>query len=112
MKYPEITKWPDQPLEYDKDIPGTGTGHGWIQWKGTDVCMDVYCTCGAHGHLDTDFAYFYKCLHCGDTFAVGQTVRLYPIAKDKVQEIAGDRAKTTEDLPPPVSAKSAGGFRF
>lgn len=53
-------------------------GHAWIQWKGTEVCMDVHCRCGAHGHVDASFACFYKCLACDTTFAVGQTVRLYP----------------------------------
>jgi hypothetical protein len=35
-----------------------------IQWKGTDVCMDFYCDCGAQGHFDGDFAYAVKCQHC------------------------------------------------
>jgi len=26
-----------------------GRPHGWVQWKGTDVCMDVHCACG---HID------------------------------------------------------------
>lgn len=26
---------------------------GFIQWKGTDVCMDVYCKCGYHSHIDS-----------------------------------------------------------
>lgn len=35
-----------------------------IQWKGTDVCMDFYCECGARCHFDGDFAYAVKCPHC------------------------------------------------
>lgn len=27
------------------------TPNGWIQWKGTDVCMDVYCSCGYHSRV-------------------------------------------------------------
>jgi hypothetical protein len=34
----------------------TGLPHGWIQWKGTNVCMDVYCACGHHSHIDAKFA--------------------------------------------------------
>lgn len=45
--------------ETHKDKP-----HGWIQWKGTDVCMDIHCKCGFHGHVDAEFAYFVKCLEC------------------------------------------------
>lgn len=35
-----------------------------IQWKGTNVCMDFYCECGAHCHFDGYFAYCVKCPHC------------------------------------------------
>lgn len=35
-----------------------------LQWKGTDVCMDFYCECGAHCHFDGYGAYFVKCPHC------------------------------------------------
>lgn len=38
---------------------------GWIQWKGTNVCMDVHCAkCGHHSHLDIDFAYHVICPKC------------------------------------------------
>lgn len=74
-----ITKWPEQPLKYDESVPESGEGQAWIQWKGTDVCMDVTCRCGVHGHIDAEFAYFYKCNECGTISAVGQTVRLYPL---------------------------------
>ena len=37
-----------------------------IQWKGTDVCMDIHCpSCGAHNHYDTDFCYTVSCGSCG-----------------------------------------------
>lgn len=74
-----ITKWPDQVMKSDDTIPERGEGSAWVQWKGTDVCMDVHCRCGTMGHIDASFAYFYKCLKCGVLFAVGQTVRLYPM---------------------------------
>lgn len=38
--------------------------HAFIQWKGTDVCMDFWCDCGAEGHFDGDFAYVVKCPAC------------------------------------------------
>jgi len=44
---------------------GTGPTHAFVQWKGTDVCMDFNCECGDFGHLDTMFAYFVKCQSCG-----------------------------------------------
>lgn len=39
--------------------------HAFIQWKGTDVCMDFTCDCGAEGHFDGAFAYVVKCPGCG-----------------------------------------------
>lgn len=51
-------------------------GHGWIQWKGTNVCMDITCKCGEHDHIDAEFLYAVTCRACGATFAVGQNVEL------------------------------------
>lgn len=41
------------------------TPNAFIQWKGTDVCMDFRCDCGANCHFDGYFAYVVKCPHCG-----------------------------------------------
>src|SRR5688572_30638924 len=38
--------------------------HAFVQWKGTDVCMDFRCECGANCHFDGGFAYTVKCPHC------------------------------------------------
>ena len=46
-------------LDEDTDEP-----HAFIQWKGTDLCMDFHCDCGAHSHFDGTFAYTVKCQHC------------------------------------------------
>lgn len=45
-----------------------GEPHGWIQWKGTDVCMDIHCRCGAFSHIDDSFAYHVKCPICGTVY--------------------------------------------
>lgn len=58
--------------------------HGWIQWKGTDVCIDLHCTCGYHGHVDRDFFYFYQCPKCRQKYAVGQTVPLIPLTPELI----------------------------
>ncbi len=47
-----------------------------VQWKGTDVCMDFHCECGAHCHFDGYFAYTVKCLHCETVWEMPQTI--YP----------------------------------
>lgn len=60
----------------------------WIQWKGTNVCMDVHCKkCEAElnwfGHLDADFAYFIKCA-CGTVYAVDGHVTLIELTPEEV----------------------------
>ena len=49
-----------------------------IQWKGTDVCMDWYCDCGHHNHEDRDFCYEVQCEKCGREYKVGDEVSLTP----------------------------------
>jgi hypothetical protein len=53
--------------------------HGWIQWKGTEVCIDLHCECGHHGHFDGEFFYFYSCPKCDKKYAVGSVVKLIPL---------------------------------
>lgn len=53
--------------------------YGWVQWKGTDVCMDAYCVCGEQMHIDADFAYHIKCSTCKRVYEVGGHVKLYEI---------------------------------
>jgi hypothetical protein len=45
-----------------------GLPGGWIQWKGTSVCMDVHCICGTGWHVDAGFAYYVKCPYCGRVY--------------------------------------------
>jgi hypothetical protein len=54
--------------------------HAFIQWKGTDVCADLYCDCGAQYHVDGDFMYHVKCGECGRVYALNPYVALLPIA--------------------------------
>lgn len=45
-----------------------------IQWKGTDVCLDFRCPCGTHSHFDGYFAYFVTCPTCDQTYQMGTQV--------------------------------------
>jgi hypothetical protein len=63
---------------YSDDNPKT-PAYGWIQWKGTDVCIDLHCICGSHGHFDGDFMYYVECEDCGRKYAVGQNIKLIPL---------------------------------
>jgi len=72
----------DHKAIYGQDTPA-GEAHGWVQWKGTNVCMDIHCRCGHHGHVDADFFYAYRCPKCGATYAVGQVVKLIPLTEEQ-----------------------------
>ena len=61
-----------------------GKPHGWLQWKGTDVCMDVYCICGRHSHIDCDFTYNIKCPYCGRVYMVNGHVEFILIDEEPV----------------------------
>ena len=69
---------------YGQDNP-EGDAHGWIQWKGTTVCMDVHCSCGESTHIDEDFLYFLECGACGKKYAVGQNVKLIPLTDEQAK---------------------------
>jgi hypothetical protein len=69
---------------YSQDTPVEGKPHGWIQWKGTDVCVDLTCACGHHGHIDGEFFYGYRCSKCGAHYAVGQNIVLIPLSEQQV----------------------------
>jgi len=60
------------------DIQDTQKGkpHGWIQWKGTDVCMDIHCKCGGMSHVDAEFAYHIKCPYCGAVYFLNGHIEL------------------------------------
>lgn len=79
------------PLGYDaiysQDFGGRNPSeaHGWIQWKGTDVCIDLHCSCGHHGHVDGDFFYYYRCPKCQRAYAVGQNVKLIALTPEQTE---------------------------
>ena len=60
--------------------------HGWIQWKGTNVCMDVQCSCGHRSHFDGEFFYHWQCSACGKRFIVGPYVRMVEATPEEAAE--------------------------
>lgn len=64
-----------------------GEAHGWIQWKGTNVCVDLHCKCGTHGHFDGDFMYAVQCKDCGRKYRVGQNIALIELTTPEMIEI-------------------------
>lgn len=68
--------------------PPAGTPHGWIQWKGTSVCMDIRCACGELTHIDADFAYLIQCGKCKRVY--------WPNAHVQLIELTGDDLKNAK----------------
>lgn len=60
-----------------KDIP-----HGYIQWKGTDVCMDIHCKCGSLLHVDAKFAYHVKCPYCETVYFCNGHIELIELTEE------------------------------
>ena len=75
---------------YAQDHERIGS-HGWVQWKGTDVCMDTHCdNCGHHGHIDAGFFYLWQCPSCGARYAVGQVVKMILLTDEQAAYLAGE----------------------
>lgn len=87
-------------------IPGSDATM-FIQWKGTDVCMDFNCPCGTHGHYDGDFAYNLRCPGCGSTYEMGTQVRARLLGPnehaDIVRDLEADANPATRPPGPAVS---------
>lgn len=70
----------------------------YIQWKGTDVCMDFYCPkCGEHSHFDGGFAYNIRCPSCMTYFEMGDqvTVKELPGKPDGCLLLSPDEDENT-----------------
>lgn len=66
----------ERPARYAPDyseIEGTSV---FIQWKGTDVCLDFWCECGGAGHVDGMFVHSVRCPGCGKAWTLPHTIAL------------------------------------
>lgn len=62
--------------------------YGFIQWKGTNACIDFHCACGLHAHVDGDFVYSVKCSKCGQEYDVVPWIQLSPTPQGEENENA------------------------
>lgn len=68
-------------------------GRAFVQWKGTNVCMDLTCPgCGNRGHVDGFFAYFVKCSECHAVYQMNAFVAFHlpDTADDTVEPDSGN----------------------
>jgi len=47
-----------------------------IQWKSTDIGMDIKCKCGAISYVTGYFAYNIKCCVCGTIYKCSNKIEL------------------------------------
>lgn len=64
-------RWLELSLQRYVDGP-----NGWIQWKGTNVCIDLRCACGELHHFDGEFAYKLL-MPCGRMYVLGTQIPLF-----------------------------------
>lgn len=70
----EMVDEPEMLFEHREGFAELKGTHAFIQWKGTDVCMDFHCDCGAWHHIDAFFVYAVRCT-CGQLWEMPHTVR-------------------------------------
>ena len=72
-----------------------------IQWKGTDVCMDFHCSCqegdGYSSHFDGYFAYAVKCPKCGAVYELGSSVEIRRVEGTDYPTVVLDYAKADDE---------------
>ena len=65
-------------MEFYPHFEGLEGTSAFIQWKGTNVCIDFRCDCGASGHFDGYFAYQLRCGACKKVWDMPHTIGLIP----------------------------------
>ncbi|MGD0766137.1 MAG: hypothetical protein ABR978_07505 [Dehalococcoidia bacterium] len=58
-----------------------------IQWKGTDICIDLHCPCGMSGHYDGYFAYALKCPDCGRVYVLAEKIDLRKATRKEREQL-------------------------
>lgn len=64
-----------------------GGPYGWIQWKGTQVCIDLFCACGKQMHADAEFLYSFRCEACGRHYLLGSHVAVFEVPPDEIEKL-------------------------
>lgn len=54
----------------------TEDAHGTIQWKGSDIYMDIHCDCGHTSNIKGDGIFFVKCPSCKTIYELNGFIQL------------------------------------
>lgn len=78
----------------------SGVTEIFVQWKGTNACVDFYCDCKGGtltgSHIDGDFMYFLRCPYCFTVWRVPTVLKLSR-AEPHEHDMVIDVPKSTED---------------
>ena len=73
--------------------PDPAVPFAFIQWQGTDVCMDVHCVCGEGGHVDAEFTFSVKCGRCGRMYFCKPYIELIEYEEHKEGDLEPEVAE-------------------
>lgn len=76
-----------------------GEPETFIQWKGTDVCLDFHCPCGHHSHWDCDFLYSLRCPKCRKIWRLGSAVQAVEVSEAEQTVLGCLKEQDLEDTP-------------
>lgn len=63
-----------------------GEAHVSVSWGGTDARVDLHCQCGLHSIFEGFGIEFFRCIGCGNYYALGKVVKLIPLSAEQVAE--------------------------
>lgn len=63
----------------NKENPVIEGPRGCIQYKGTDLCINLHCECGHHAHLDGMGVHGWECSECGRKYLLPTNIKLIPV---------------------------------
>lgn len=72
------------------------------QWKGTDICADFLCECGARAHVDDGFVYAIECGVCHRRYLLDHRIALIPFGE------VGDPEADDEPIAPKLLERKEG----
>lgn len=74
------------------DVAPEGTElHTFVQWKGTDLCMDAWCECDGGGeangsfHVCGFFAHNVQCPYCGQVYQLSTRLLARKVERSDVE---------------------------
>jgi len=58
-----------------------------LQWKGTDVCLDFNCVCGHHSHIDDYFCYYIRCPNCNRVYELSPQIDSRELSQEEIGKL-------------------------